>query len=398
MPGRHLSILRDVTERSEFESRLRQAEKVEAVGQLAGGIAHDFNNLLLAIRGYAELALLELDGHPVRTDIEEIKTAADRAASLTHQLLAFSRGQLLQPIVLNLNEVVEGVDGMLRPLVGADMNYTTKLEAALLPIKADQSQIEQVIVNLAINARDAMPLGGTLTVETKNVILDEEESSRLFGEPKPGRYVRLTVSDTGEGMDEETAARALEPFFTTKEQGKGTGLGLSTVDGITHQSGGALSLESRLGEGTDVRIYLPETVEEGDHELTLLPTSTAAEGSLVLLVEDENPVRSVVSEMLRRQGHKVLEARNGSEGLELARTHPIDLLITDVVMPVMSGPELVERMASFAPGVPVLYTSGYTDNAVISSSLHQASAFLHKPFDMSSLRDEVAKLLAGEAA
>jgi two-component system cell cycle sensor histidine kinase/response regulator CckA len=398
LPGRHLSILRDVTERAEFEARLRQAEKMEAVGRLAGGIAHDFNNLLLAIRGYAELALLELDGHTVRPDIEEIKTAADRAAALTQQLLAFSRNQVLQPTVLNLNEVVGAIDSMLRRSIGEDMNFTTKLEADLLPIKADRSQIEQVIVNLVINARDAMPVGGTLTLETENLVLGEEESRALFRDPRPGRYICLTVSDTGEGMDDETLAHALEPFFTTKEQGKGTGLGLATVDGITNQSGGAVSLESRLGEGTIVRIYLPQTVEDCAQEPTISTTPAAARGSVVLLVEDEDPVRKVVREMLQRQGHSVLEASNGKEGLALARTHPIDLLITDVVMPVMSGPELVERIAAFAPSVPVLYTSGYTDDAVIPTSLHQASAFLHKPFDMNSLRAEVAKLLARKAA
>ncbi len=398
-PGRHLSVLRDVTHRTEYEARLRQAERMQAVGQLAGGIAHDFNNLLLAIRGYAELALLELDGHSASSEIEEIKTAADRAASLTQQLLAFSRSQVMQPIVLDLNDVIEGIGHILGHLIGDEMSLTTELQADILPIEADRSQLEQVLVTLAINSRDAMRPGGTLTVRTENVALDEAQSHTLFDEALPGQYVCLTVSDTGSGMDEQTASHALEPFFTTKEQGKGTGLGLSTVEGITIQSGGAMSLESRLGEGTSVRIYLPQAVEDAAPELTLAPAAPFAPGgSLVLLVDDEDPVRKVVSEMLKRSGHTVLEARNGNEGLELARSHPIDLLITDIVMPVMSGPELVERVALFSPNVPVLYTSGYTDDAVVPTSLHQASAFLQKPFDMSSLLAEVAKLLARQAA
>lgn len=405
LPGRHLSILRDVTERKVFETRLRQAEKTQAIGQLAGGIAHDFNNLLLAIRGYAELALMELDPKEgVAADIQEIKTAAERAASLTQQLLAFSRNQTLQPTVVDLNHVLRNFHPVIRELLADDVELTMSLESELPRINVDRPGIEQVITSLADNAGDAMPAGGMLTVETATAILSAEESQTLFGEERTGDFVCLTVSDTGSGMDEETAGHAFEPFFTTKEQGKGTGLGLSTVEGITSQSGGAVSLDTRPGEGSTFRIYLPraslaaQTVEPA----TLLAehAPSGARGT-VLLVEDEPAVRKVVRGMLERQGHEVLEARDGEEGLALARSHlgAVDLLITDVVMPVMSGPELAERLAAIAPSIPVLYTSGYTDDAVVpNATLHQDSAFLHKPFDMDSLRVKVLELLAKKAA
>ena len=344
-----IAMLEDITprkqaeeERVRLETQLRQSQKMEAVGQLAGGVAHDFNNLLTAIRGYSEFALNRVgDGNPgLQKDIEEIAKSADRASSLTRQLLAFSRKQLLQPRILQLNDVVSEVDKMLRRLIGEDIEVVTVFGRTLGRVKADPGQIEQVLVNLVVNARDAMPDGGKLTIETSNVDVDADFAARHEG-LAPGRYVTLAVHDTGHGMDAATKSRLFEPFFTTKEQGKGTGLGLATVYGIVKQSGGYVIVESEAGRGATFRIFL-HRLEAGVDEaepLVLVGGERPNGSETVLLVEDEDVVRNLVREILEGYGYTVLEAQNGAEALDLGRksAHPIHLLVTDVVMPKMSG-------------------------------------------------------------
>jgi PAS domain S-box-containing protein len=388
----------DVTERRSLEEQLRQSQKLEAVGQLAGGVAHDFNNLLTVITGYSDLSLRRLDkDNPIRSNLEEIKKAGERAASLTRQLLAFSRKQVLQPKMLQLNSIVADVDKMLRRLIGEDIDAMTLLEPSLGQIKADPGQIEQVLLNLAVNARDAMPQGGKLTIETANVYLDNQYARRHTA-IQPGNYVMLAVSDTGCGMDAETQARMFEPFFTTKEQGKGTGLGLSTVYGIVNQSGGHLWVYSEVGRGTTFKIYLPrvdEVTEMNDVRETTLAVLPQGQET-VLLTEDEEQVRHMIRMILEMSGYRVLEADSGDEALAIYKQHDgqIDLVMTDVVMPQMSGRELAQRVEILHPGIKVLYMSGYTDDAIVHHGLlDQEIAFLQKPFTPDVLMRKVREVL-----
>jgi two-component system cell cycle sensor histidine kinase/response regulator CckA len=394
-----LAAVRDITERKLLEEQLRQSQKMEAIGQLAGGVAHDFNNLLTTIIGYSELTIkrLELED-PLRHTIVEIKKAGDRAASLTRQLLAFSRKQVLQPIVLDLNAIVSDLEKMLRRLIGEDLELQTLLHPKLGSVKADPGQIEQVLMNLAVNARDAMPRGGKLTIETKNVHHEDDYGKKHIA-IVPGAYVLLAVSDTGEGMDDQTQARVFEPFFTTKEAGKGTGLGLSTVYGIVKQSGGNIWVYSELGIGTTFKIYLPRTDQGAQEyrrsvEVEEMLTGTAT----VLLAEDEEMVRELARQVLEMCGYKVLTAANGSLALTVCEQHPepIDLLITDVVMPVIGGRELSARLTEIRPEMKVLYMSGYTDDAIVHQGvLDEGTNFIQKPFSTHALARKVKEVLKG---
>jgi PAS domain S-box-containing protein len=396
----------DVTERKTLEEQLRQSQKMEAVGRLAGGIAHDFNNLLTAISGYSDFALAQVDpASEAAGDIEEIRKAADRASSLTSQLLAFSRRQVLRPQVLDLNAIVTDMEAMLRRLIGEHIRLKVRLEGALEFARLDRGQMEQVLMNLALNARDAMPEGGDLIITTKNVLVDEGRANGHVG-LEPGSYVMLVVSDTGAGMDDETKARAFEPFFTTKAPGKGTGLGLATVYGIVKQSGGSIWVDTMPGKGSIFTIFLPRAWE-GARQAPVAPAEqNGAQGSeTILLVEDESVVRSLVRKMLEGSGYTILEAEDGKQAFALSREHggTIDLLLTDVVMPGMNGRELAERLWFSRPELRVLYMSGYTDSRVFNPDvLDPGSAFLHKPFTMSELAGKVRDVLdtprAGVAA
>jgi PAS domain S-box-containing protein len=390
---------RDITARRQLEEQFRQSHKMEAIGKLAGGVAHDFNNILTVITGYTELLLqLHPDEHDAeRKDLEQIKRAGDRAASLTRQLLAFSRQQILQLRVLNLNDVVADMSKMLRRLIGEDIDLVILLDEELGHVKADPGQIEQVILNLAINARDAMPQGGKLTIETANVNLDEDYARR-YVEVEPGPYVMLAVSDTGIGMDEEIQSHLFEPFFTTKEQGKGTGLGLATVHGIVNQSGGRIWVYSEPEQGTTFKIYLPRTdeaIESGDWDQA--PAKLLWGSETILLVEDEDMVRELARHILTENGYAVVAARHGEEALQFCKRHggPIHLLLTDVIMPHgMSGRQLAERLALLRPEMKILYMSGYTDNAIVHHGvLDSGINFLQKPFAMDVLVSKVRQAL-----
>lgn len=379
------------------EEQLRQSQKMEAVGQLAGGVAHDFNNLLTAITGYSELTLRDLaDDSPLRSRITEIKKAGDRAASLTRQLLAFSRKQILQPKVLDLNAVIPETDKMLRRLLGENIVLQTVLDDSLGQVKADPGQIEQILMNLSINARDAMPSGGRLTIETANVHLDRDSVNKQ-AVLRAGNYVMLSVSDNGCGMDDETQAQVFEPFFTTKEVGKGTGLGLSTVYGIVKQSEGSIWLYSEVGRGTTFKIYLPR-IDEAD-EVSEQPdrVSSAPRGNeTVLLVEDEDIVRILSTEILERQGYTVVAAANGEEGLRACKEFEgrIDLMITDVVMPHIGGRELAEQVALLRPDTRVLFMSGFTDDAIVRHGvLDKGVFFIQKPFSPDALARKARQVL-----
>ena len=390
-------VLHDITERRRLEEQYRQAQKMEAVGRLAGGVAHDFNNLLTAITGYSELLLARLqEEDTLRRYVEEVKKAGDRAASLTRQLLTFSRQQGLEPRVLDLNSVVANVDKMLRRVIGEDIELVTILVPDLGPVKADPGQLEQVMLNLAVNSRDAMPQGGKLTIETANVELAEASSHR-HGELSPGKYVVLAVSDSGCGMTEETQAHIFEPFFTTKDQGKGTGLGLAMVYGIVKQSGGSVWVYSEVGRGTTFKVYLPQVNEKVTAQVPRPPPPVLTRGwETILLVEDEEPVRSLVRSVLEAGGYVVLEARHGEDALVVAEMHkgPIQLLVTDVVMPEMSGPELAEHLAPFHREMKVLYMSGYTEDAIQHHGvLASRTAYLPKPFTPETLARKVREVL-----
>ncbi|MBD0373775.1 MAG: PAS domain S-box protein, partial [Pyrinomonadaceae bacterium] len=384
----------DITERKTLEEQLRQAQKMEAIGQLAGGVAHDFNNLLTVITGYSDLAMRRLQTEdPLRRNIEEVKKASDRAAALTRQLLAFSRKQVLQPKVLDLNAVVSELENMLLRLIGEDIELRTALGAELGSVKADPGQIEQVLMNLAVNARDAMPEGGKLTIETENVYLSEEYAARHIG-VTPGHYVMLAVTDSGTGMDEKTRARIFEPFFTTKELGKGTGLGLSTVYGIVKQSGGNIWVYSEVGRGTTFKVYLPH-VDEGAQDYKRTPEmEEVLQGTeTILLAEDEELVRNLAREVLETYGYQVLEAANGGAALLICERYmePIHLLVTDVVMPELSGRALADRLAQLRPEMKVLYMSGYTDNAIVHQGvLDEEANFIQKPFTPDALARKVS--------
>jgi two-component system, cell cycle sensor histidine kinase and response regulator CckA len=389
-------IAEDVTERRNLEDQLRQSQKMEAVGRLAGGVAHDFNNLLTVIKGYTELMLEEFREHdPMRGELEEIRKAADRASALTRQLLAFSRQQVLAPKVLDVNVVVTNMDKLLRRLLGADVELTANLDATIGRIKADPGQLEQVIMNLAVNARDAMPVGGKLLIETRNVELDETFARDHVGS-KPGAYVMLAVTDNGMGMNETVRQRIFEPFFTTKEAGKGTGLGLSTVYGIIKQSGGYIWVYSEVGKGSTFKVYLSRVDAKVDTSLPdVLAPQSAFGRETVLLVEDEDGVRALVRQVLHKHGYSVLEARHGGEALLHCERHKndIDLLLTDVVLEQMTGPELAKRLTVLRPEMKVLYISGYTDDAVIHHGVSTGTAFLQKPFTTDALAKKVREVL-----
>jgi len=391
------TFVRDVTEQRRLQQQLVQSQKMEAVGRLAGGIAHDFNNLLTVITSYSDLLLQDLGGEdPKREDVEQVRKAAEGAAALTRQLLAFSRQQVLAPRVVSLSVVVQGVEKMLRRVIGEDVDLVTALALNVGSVKADVGQLEQVLMNLAVNARDAMPTGGKLTIETANVEHDpdyarEREAALLR------RFVMLAVSDTGIGMDEATKARIFEPFFTTKEPGKGTGLGLATVYGIVQQSGGFIWVYSEPGHGTTFKIYLPqvEAPLEG-RAVGAAPGDLPRGTETILLVEDAAAVRAVTRQVLERQGYTVLEAAHGAAALQTAAGHPgpIHLLLTDVVMPVLSGRQLADQLARLRPDAKVLYASGYTDDAVVRHGVLEAGiSYLQKPFTADSLARKVREVL-----
>jgi len=392
-----LVLTNDITERRELEDQLRQAGKMEAVGQLAGGVAHDFNNILTAILGYADLLATDLPSDDRRReDVDEIRKAAQRAAALTRQLLAFSRKQVLEPRSLDVNALVDNMDKMLRPLLGEHIALRAVPAADLHAVRADPNQIEQVILNLAINARDAMPKGGKLTIETSNVDLDEHYAAR-HPSVVPGPHVMLAVSDTGTGMDTATQARIFEPFFTTKEPGRGTGLGLATVYGIVKQSGGSIWVYSELGKGTTFKIYLPALDAPPEHlgkEVT--PAQNLRGTETVLVVEDDEQLLKVAHRALEAQGYTVLAAARGDAAIALARRHsgPIHVLLTDVTIPDMDGRRLAAAIRAERQNVRLLYMSGYADQAIVHHGLLDASvAYLPKPFTTEAIARRVREVL-----
>jgi CheY-like chemotaxis protein len=373
-------------------------ERTLALAELAGGIAHDFNNLLLAVRGYAELALGAAAEAGQRAHIERVIDAADKAASLTQQLLAFSRSRSADPAVLDLNAVVTEIGTLLECVVADDVELVTVLDAELGAVEVDRSQLEQVLMNLIVNARDAMPNGGRLEVATRNVELDTASAAELVGEPDPGAYVCVSVADNGSGMGADTAARMFEPFFTTKAERGGTGLGLATVSAIVRRSGGGIGVESRDDGGTEFRVYLPRVSGAAPAELPAFVAHAPSGGETILVVEDEPVVRQLVRELLERDGYDVHTAASPAEALELWPSCDADLVISDVVMPGMSGSQLVARLRETRPDVRVLYTSGYNDDAVVRSGVMTAeAAFLQKPFDGASLARKVREVLDAPA-
>ena len=386
-------VNRDITARHRLENQFRQAQKMEAVGRLSGGIAHDFNNLLGVIIGYSEILTEGLSlADPMRENVDEILKAGRRAASLTRQLLAFSRQQVLEPKALDLNEVVSDTERMLRRLVGEDIYFTTHLQNPLGTVKADPGQVEQVLMNLVVNARDAMPEGGHLVIETANVELDHVFVSRYSFPFKPGSYVLLTVSDTGVGMDAETQTHIFEPFFTTKGKDKGTGLGLATVYGIIKQSGGYIEVLSERGSGSIFKIYLPQIQEAAQRSSPTVESFDSLQGhETVLVVEDETALRTLTRNLLRSLGYTVLEATNGGEALKIAATTPVlDLLLTDVVMPGLNGKTLAHELTKQYQNLKVVYMSGYTGQGVGNKEdLSSTGLFLPKPFTREGLAHKV---------
>jgi two-component system, cell cycle sensor histidine kinase and response regulator CckA len=392
-------ITRDVTERVQLEAQLRNAQQMEAIGRLAGGVAHDFNNILSIIMGHGEL-LLRAPGFDdkARNGIEQIQRAADRAASLTQQLLAFSRKQVLQPAVLDLNEAVSDVQKMLSRVIGEDIELIASLHPSLMPVKADPGQVEQVLMNLAINARDAMPQGGRLTMETSNLQLSAEQGRDL--DIPAGHYAMLKVTDTGHGMDAATLPHIFEPFFTTKPMGKGTGLGLSTVYGIVKQSGGSIQVESELGRGTVFRVYLPS-----EHAAVHLKKRAAADARVaggsetILIAEDEPDLRELTRIFLRDYGYNVIEAASAEQALQIGEVFagPIHLLLTDVIMPGMSGRQLAERIHKKYPQTKIIYMTGYTDDMVVQHKVLEPGVnMLQKPFTRLDLASKVRSTLDGQ--
>ena len=392
-----LNFASDITEQKKLEAQFLQAQKMEAVGRLAGGVAHDFNNLLTVINSNSQLALMELkDWDPLREKFESIHKAGERAANLTRQLLAFSRRQMVEMAVIDINALLRDLEKMLNRLIGEDIDLTTLLHQGLGRVKADPGQIEQAILNLVVNARDAMPSGGKLTIETANELVDEKYALRHM-EIKPGRYVMLSVSDTGVGMPPEVKERIFEPFFTTKEKGKGTGLGLSTVYGVVKQSGGEIWIYSEVARGTTVKIYLPE-VNEPLEAMKKRAVNTKIPGGkeTILVVEDEDEVRKLAVGILSRQGYRVLEAAHGGDALLMVDQvkEPIHLLLTDVVMPGINGPDFARRLKFFYPEIKVLYMSGYTDNMILQHGvLDREMAFLQKPFSVEGLAVKIREVL-----
>jgi two-component system cell cycle sensor histidine kinase/response regulator CckA len=396
-PMRMLGIGTDISDRKSLEAQLHQAQKLEAVGLLAGGIAHDFNNILSVILSYSEFLLQEVGStSPLRGDLEAIHKAGKRAADLTRQVLAFSRQQVLAPKILDLNDVIVIVSNMLTRVLGEDIELETNLATDLGKVKADPGQIEQVIVNLVVNARDAMPRGGTLTIETSNARLDDADAAAHIG-VTPGRHVMIAVSDTGEGMDKTTQSRIFEPFFTTKERGKGTGLGLSTVFGIVQQSGGTIWVYSEPHVGTTFKVYLPRVPDQASPPRvgSARPPQSRG-GETVLLVEDDDQVRAVASSILENAGYRVLPAATPAEAFAICAEHglEIDLLLTDVVMPKMSGRELAEQIVALQASVKVLFMSGYTDDAIVRHGVRDSGvAFLQKPLTPAALTRKVREVL-----
>jgi PAS domain S-box-containing protein len=391
-------VNRDISERKHLEEQFRQAQKMEAVGRLSGGIAHDFNNLLGVIIGYAEYLQEQLEKtHVLRGSVDEIFKAGKRAASLTGQLQAFSRQQVLDPKVLDLNATVTDMEKLLRRVIGEDIELTTELDGGLGRLKADQSQLEQIIMNLAVNARDAMPKGGKLIVQTGNIVMDEVFVRRHPYPVEPGPYVCLTVADTGTGMDAQTKAKAFDPFFTTKEKGKGTGLGLSTVYGVVKQSGGYIDIHSSPGEGTTFKIYLPRVCEAVRVEKCSGESAGSFKGNeTILLAEDETSLRNLTRNTLQGCGYTVLEAKDGTEALKISRNHdePIDLLLTDVVMPEMGGLALAQELSRERPAMKVVYMSGYTGRTFgAQGPIEPGSFFLMKPFTRDGLTQKIREAL-----
>jgi signal transduction histidine kinase len=393
-----VGVAQDITERKQLEAQLVQSQKMEAIGRLAGGVAHDFNNILTAILGYSDVLLAQAgQDHPWREDLDEIRKAGERAASLTKQLLAFSRKQVLAPEVINLNTVVANVDKILRRVIGEDLELVMSGDASLAPVRADPGQIEQVLLNLAVNARDAMPRGGRLTVETRNVVLDEAYA-REHVPIVPGRYVLLQVSDTGEGMDRETRSHIFEPFFTTKEMGKGTGLGLSTVYGIIKQSGGFIWVDSEPGKGTVFQIHLPPS---DSPRAVGNPGGSGAGaerggGETIFVVEDEDSVRSLARGILQANGYTVFDFSSGEAALSqlTANPEPVHLLLTDVVMPRLDGPQLAARVTALRPDIRVVYMSGYTDSSFGGRGLGKLDApLIQKPFTPEMLAKRIRETL-----
>jgi two-component system, cell cycle sensor histidine kinase and response regulator CckA len=395
------AIAEDVTDRRVLEDQFRQAQKMEAVGRLAGGVAHDFNNLLMVISGYTEVLLAKLDTqNPLQEKARAIQQAADRATTLTRQLLAFSRKQLLELKVVDVNSIVGDMERLLRPLIGENIELITDLSPTAGHTRADAGQLEQVLMNLVVNAKDAMPSGGKLTIQTRDISVKEvQRSGPTF--IRPGNYVLLSVIDTGTGMDKETQSRIFEPFFTTKEMGKGTGLGLSTVYGIVKQSGGYVMVQSEVGQGSTFQIYLPRVAEAAENNTAPAPRAALGGTETILLVEDEESVRQLVRETLSAKGYQVIEADNGDAGLAAAADHagPIHLVITDVVMPGLSGREMIKQLSQSRPETRVLYLSGYTEDAIVSEGrMESGTAFLQKPFTLQNLSRKVREVLNNDAA
>jgi PAS domain S-box-containing protein len=389
-------VQRDVTERVQLEEQLRTKQELEAIGRLAGGIAHDFNNLVGIILGHAELLSAGSDlTERLKNGLAQIRRAGERAAALTHQLLAFSRKQVLQPKVLDLNAIVADVQKMLARVIGEDIELVTRLHPSLAPVKADPVQMEQVLMNMAVNARDAMPRGGTLLIETANAAPDEA-LARQHPNLATGPYVMLTVSDTGHGMDAQTLEHVFEPFFTTKELGKGTGMGLATVYGIVTQSGGNISVSSELGKGTTFRVYLPAETAAAETRVEESAEAVVGGTETILVVEDESNLREITRIFLEDYGYRVLEASDAKQALQLAQTFadPIHLMLTDVIMPGMSGGQLAEQIVSARPGMKVAYMTGYTDEMVVHHNvLEPGIALLQKPFDKLQLARKVRSVL-----
>jgi two-component system, cell cycle sensor histidine kinase and response regulator CckA len=393
-----IAFVSDITLRKSLEHQLVHAQKMEAVGRLAGGVAHDFNNMLTVIAGYNRMILDELSTmDPLRGYAEEILKAADRAAALTNQLLAFSRRQVMKPRVINTNAVILQTEKMLRRLIGEDIQLVLNLSVETGNILSDPNHIEQAIVNLAANARDAMPMGGRITVETGNVQIDETYAKTHMG-VKPGEFVLIAVSDTGHGMDAATRQSIFEPFFTTKQHGKGTGLGLATVYGMVKQSGGDIWVYSEPGQGTTFKLYFPRVAQDptpGDSEEAAQPIRDLSD--TLLLVEDEDQVRDLVVRILEQLGYTVLAAANGEEAIQVSRDYPghISLLVTDVVMPKMSGKEVADALVAGRPGLKVLYLSGYTENTVVNHGVLDANVdFLSKPFSRDALAAKIHEILS----
>ncbi|MBD3265557.1 response regulator, partial [bacterium] len=397
-PGQATVMFSDVTERKKLEEQLLQSQKMESIGQLAGGVAHDFNNLLTGILGYSDLLMAQMQSDDSSyAAIQEIHKAGKRAASLTQQLLAFSRKQILEPKVINLNDLVNNLDKMLRRLIGENIEYKTQLEPALDPVKADPGKIEQIIMNLVVNARDAMPLGGRLWLETQNIMLDEAYC-RHQSDCEPGNYVMLSVSDTGMGMDAETLNRAFDPFFTTKETGKGTGLGLSTVYGIVKQSNGHVAIYSEEKIGTTFKVFLPT------HAVPIESSTNMADKEkenlkgteTILVVEDEKAVRDLLLHVLGQHGYTVFQARDCQQAFDLEQEYKesIHLILTDVVLPNKSGREIVEKVRQNRPSIQVLYMSGYTDDAIVQHGvLEEGLEFIQKPFETKRLLRKIREIL-----